>query len=202
MAAWLTRFKNRRKFVGLGLMAIVLAGIVTYGAVTRRQWFQGNFGVVEPNRVFRSAQPTGNLRALITDYQIASVLNLRGGSSRDPWYADELAVTKELDVSFYDLSISATKRPSRAQLLAMLDLFKHCKYPLLIHCRQGADRTGMASGLYLLSEREVAPEHAIDQFTIAHGHVPLFGPERLHEPLDEYVFLPRSSRVVCSRSIR
>ena len=24
------------------------------------------------------------------------------------------------------------------------------------------------------------------EFTLAHGHVPLFGPEHLHEPIDEY----------------
>ncbi len=186
MTVWKPDFKNRRSLIGRGLMVVSLAGILIYGATTRRQWFQGNFGVVEPNRVFRSAQPTSNLKPLITEHNIASVLNLRGGSLRDPWYADELTITKELGVAFYDLSMSATKRPSRAQLLTLIDLFKRCKYPLLIHCRQGADRTGLVSGLYLLSEREVAPESARDQFTIAHGHFPLFGPEHLHEPLDEY----------------
>ncbi len=177
--------KRRKSFIRFGFV-FLLGGMVAYGFVTRRQWFEGNFGIVEPNRVFRSAQPTTNLKALITEHNIASVLNLRGGSVRDSWYADELKMTEDLGVSFFDLSLSATKRPSRAQLLTLLDLFGRCKYPLLVHCRQGADRTGMASGLYLLSEREASPARALQEFTIAHGHVPLLGPEHLHEPFDEY----------------
>ena len=178
--------KLRPRWVRAGLLTILIGGVVGYGSVTRRQWFEGNFGVVEANRVYRSAQPTKNLRPLIAANQIASVLNLRGGSMRDPWYVDEVATTQELGVAFYDLSMSATKRPSRSQILTLLDLFRRCKYPLLIHCRQGADRTGMAAGLYLLSERSLPPERAMAEFTISHGHVPLFGPEHLHEPFDEY----------------
>jgi hypothetical protein len=82
--------------------------------------------------------------------------------------------------------MSATKRPSRRELLTLLDLFARCSYPLLIHCKSGADRTGLASGLYLMARRGVDPMRAESAFSLAHAHIPLFGPERLHEPFREY----------------
>lgn len=148
--------------------------------------FAGNFGVVDPGRVYRSAQPTHELKSWIQAHGIRSVLNLRGGSRLDAFYRDELRVTRELGVEFYDIAMSATDRPDRGELLALIDVFKQATYPLLIHCKQGADRTGLASTLYYLLEKGEAPERAARGFTLRHAHVPLFGPERLHEPLNEY----------------
>ena len=68
----------------------------------------------------------------------------------------------------------------------LIDTLRSCPYPLLIHCKSGADRTGLASALYLMIRRGVPPEQAEDAFTLEHGHVPLCGPEHLHEPLQEY----------------
>jgi len=71
-------------------------------------------------------------------------------------------------------------------LLTLIDFFDHCQYPLLIHCKAGADRTGLASALYLMMQQDEPPGQAIRALTIYHGHIPFFGTERLHEPLDEY----------------
>ena len=34
--------------------------------------------------------------------------------------------------------------------------------------------------------RAEAPENALSSFSIDYGHIPLFGTERLHEPLQQY----------------
>src|SRR6185312_4758632 len=141
----------------------------------------GNFGVVDDGLVYRSAQPTDGLPGLIAEKRIGAVLNLRGGSDADPWYAAEVAATKRLEVDFYDLPLVATVRPSRKQLLTVLELLDRCKYPLLIHCKSGSDRTGLVSGLYLMSRKGVAPERAEGAFSLYYGHVPLLGTRHLHE---------------------
>ncbi len=115
-----------------------------------------------------------------------SILNLRGGKPADSWYADEVKASRESGVAFYDFPLSATRRPTRGELLVLIDTLRSCEYPLLIHCKSGADRTGLASALYLMTRRGVPPDRAEDAFTLEYGHVPLFGPEHLHEPLDEY----------------
>jgi protein tyrosine phosphatase (PTP) superfamily phosphohydrolase (DUF442 family) len=152
----------------------------------RRPWFEGNLGIVEAGRVIRSAQPTSQLAAWIRDYRLRSILNLRGGSAADHWYDAEVKAAQAAGVSFYDFPISATRRPSRHELLVLIDTLGSCPYPLLIHCKSGADRTGLASALYLMTQRGLPPEQSEKAFTLEHGHIPLCGPEHLHEPLDEY----------------
>jgi protein tyrosine phosphatase (PTP) superfamily phosphohydrolase (DUF442 family) len=152
----------------------------------RRPWFQGNLGVVEAGRVIRSAQPTTQLPGWIRDYGLRSILNLRGGKAADWWYDAEVKAAQAGGVCFYDFPLSATQRPTRHELLVLIDTLRSCPYPLLIHCKSGADRSGLASALYLMLMRGIPPEQAESAFTLAHGHVPLGGPEHLHEPLREY----------------
>jgi protein tyrosine phosphatase (PTP) superfamily phosphohydrolase (DUF442 family) len=174
--------------VGIPLAVVASLAVFTF----RNSLFHRNFGVVDRNLVYRSAQPLGELPALIAEKRIATVLNLRGGSDADPWYAAEVAATQRLGVDFYDLPLVATVRPSRKQLLTVLDVLDRCKYPLLIHCKSGSDRTGLVSGLYLMSREGVDPERAEDAFSIYYGHVPLLGTRHLHEPFREYAEWLRS----------
>ncbi len=145
-----------------------------------------NLGVVDSGRVYRCAQPGPNLEATVEALGIRSILNLRGGSLEDEFYRTEVEVADRLQLSFYDLPMSATHRPSRTEILRLLDVLDHCEYPLLIHCKSGADRTGLATTLYRLQKRGEDPLSAEDGFSLIYGHVPLFGPERLHEPIGEY----------------
>jgi len=160
--------------------------VLVTGYTFRRPLFHGNFGVVDPARVYRSAQPEKRLEGLIRDCQLKSILNLRGGSPADPFYAEEIALTSREGVDFYDFPMSASRRPTRRELLVLLDLFARCRYPILIHCKSGSDRTGLASALYLMAGRGVGPDRAMRAFTLDYGHVGVFGTERLHEPLVEY----------------
>ncbi|HEX8200218.1 MAG TPA: tyrosine-protein phosphatase [Isosphaeraceae bacterium] len=166
------------------VVAAVLGALVV--AVGHRPILRGNFGVVDPGRVYRSAQPRSDLRRTVASYRLGSILNLRGGSEADAWYAAEVRAASDLGVDFYDLPLCATQRPSRRELLVLLDLFGRCRYPLLIHCKSGADRTGLASALYLMAVRGVAPRAALGAFSVLHGHFPIGGPEHLHEPFAEY----------------
>ena len=179
-----TPVRPRGRLKRLAVAGLVVASLVTF--TFRNPWFRGNLGVVDEGLVYRSAQPLGGLQGLVLEKRIASVLNLRGGSDKDPWYAAEVAATGKLGVDFYDLPLVATVRPLRKQLLAVLELLDRCKYPLLIHCKSGSDRTGLVSALYLMSRKGVSPGRAEDAFSLYYGHVPLLGTRHLHEPFREY----------------
>jgi hypothetical protein len=172
-ARWIVR--------GIPLL-VIIAVVVTF----RNPLFFGNFGVVDSGRVYRSEQPEGRMIELISRLHLASVLNLRGGTEADPWYVEEVRATSDRAIELYDLPMSATRRPQRRELLGLLNVFEHCSYPLLIHCKSGSDRTGLAAALYLMSQQGKPPEQAMRAFSLHYGHVPLLGPEHLHEPLDEY----------------
>ncbi len=166
--------------------AVVLIGAITVSWVFRRPWFEHNFGVVDAGLAMRSAQPTNQLGDWSRRYRLKSVLNLRGGGAGDWWYGNEIKCAREAGIAYYDLPLSATRRPTRRELLQLIDLLDRCGYPLLIHCKSGADRTGLASALYRMVRRAEPPESALTSFSIEFGHVPLFGTEHLHEPLQEY----------------
>ncbi len=167
-------------------VAVVLLIVAAPLSLVLRPVVSSNLGTVVPGRVIRAAQPTTQLPQIIKDYQLASILNLRGGSFRDTWYSSEVETAQASGVAFFDFPMSPTRRPSRRELLTLIDFFDHCQYPLLIHCKAGADRTGLASAVYLMMKQDQPPRQAISAFTIYHGHIPLFGTERLHQPLDEY----------------
>ena len=168
------------------VLALTLAVGATPAWVLLRPVLSSNLGIVDPGRVIRAAQPTSRLEAIIKEHHLASILNLRGGSARDWWYTAEVQTAEKSGVAFFDVPLSATRRPSRRDLLVLIDLFDHCTYPLLIHCKAGADRTGLASAIYLMTQRCEPPRQAGRSFSIYHSHLPVFGTERLHEPLDEY----------------
>jgi protein tyrosine phosphatase (PTP) superfamily phosphohydrolase (DUF442 family) len=154
--------------------------------VFRKPWFLGNLAVVDPGQVMRSAQPTTQLSAWAREFDLKSIVNLRGGGPADWWYGQEIQAAQQSGVIYYDLPLSATRRPTRRELLQLIDLLNRCRYPLLIHCKSGADRTGLASALYRMVRRGEPPESALASFSIEFGHIPVFGTEHLHEPLLEY----------------
>lgn len=159
---------------------------LSVGGFLLKPFYSQNIGIVDPGRVIRSAQPTSRLDDMIREYELASILSLRGGSPKNFFYANEVRATNEAGVSFYDLPLSATRRPKRRELLLLIDVLNRCEYPLLIHCKSGADRTGLASGIYRMEVLGQPPEQAKEAFTVLHSHVPWFGTQHLHEPFDEY----------------
>jgi protein tyrosine phosphatase (PTP) superfamily phosphohydrolase (DUF442 family) len=177
---------------------VVLTGAITVSWLLRRPWFETNLGVVDVGLVMRSAQPTTQLADWARRYRLKSVLNLRGGGPGDWWYGNEIKSAKESGIAYYDLPMSATRRPTRRELLQLIDLLESCAYPLLIHCKSGADRTGLASALYRMVRRGEPPASALTSFSIEFGHIPFFGTEHLHEPLQEYAAWLKSAGVAHS----
>lgn len=170
----------------LGARFVGVAAVIGAASLALRPHLTQNFGEIAPGRAYRSSQPTTRLPEMIRENHLASILNLRGGSPADSWYVDEVRNARAGGVAFYDLPLSAVRRPSRRELLFLIDALVNAPPPLLIHCRAGADRTGLAAVVYNLSVLGLPPEKAMGGFTILHGHFPILGPQHLHEPIDEY----------------
>lgn len=136
----------------------------------------GNFGVVDPGELYRSAQLRPSQLAQVTqEYGLRAVLNLRGAYPGVPWYDEELATASALGVQHLDLRFSATEEASLAEMDALVDALRRAPKPLLVHCMGGADRTGLAVALYRYAVQGEASELAKTGLSAWYGHLPYLG---------------------------
>lgn len=151
-----------------GVLGVLLAATVEAGRVV----VGDNLHTVLPGRVYRCSQQSGpELEALIRAHGIRTVINLRGGNVESPWYVDEARATHGLGVCLEDVCFSASRLPSMTEVRRLVEVFDRTEYPVLLHCRRGADRTGLASALVLLLAGETPPAQAYRQLGPRYGHV-------------------------------
>lgn len=166
-----------RKLAQLGCLGV---GLVALGAAAYLIGLQvtGNFHVVIPGELYRSAQPSaGQLQQYIEKYGIRTVINLRG-RSEERWYSDEVAASEELGLTHVDFAMSSSKLFSAGSTRELIAILRNVPKPVLIHCKSGSDRTGLASVIYLQQIAGVDEHIAEKQLSIRFGHigVPLLSP--------------------------
>ncbi len=177
------RRRSRRKALyGAGIaLALILAFLWWIGVLG------GNVREVEAGRFYRSAQLSGsNLDGVLRRYRIRSVINLRGSSTK-AYYRSEVAVCRNLGVAHFDVSTSAYRLPRPKELRELLAALDQAPRPVLVHCQQGADRSGLASTIYQNLYEGVPLDRAErDQLTWRYGHFPSFGTWRMDRFFDLY----------------
>lgn len=101
--------------------------------------------------VIRSNHPTVRRFKREAANGLSTVLNLRG-ASQQPQYLLETDLCTELGLGLIDVPMNASQTPSRATLEQLFQAFDTAPRPFLMHCKSGADRTGLAAALYLLDQ--------------------------------------------------
>ncbi len=134
--------------------------------------YGGNFYKVAPG-VYRSAQLYNyNMSFFYKTYHFQSILNLRGAHPDKKWYVYEKNFCKEYNITLIDFGISDKNIQSIKTMRKIINIIKSAKKPILIHCRSGADRTGLASALYLYS---VHDKNYSKMLSLKYGHFPYLG---------------------------
>lgn len=101
--------------------------------------------------VYISSQPSKEkLLYLISKYKIETVINLRGKNERKKWYKEEESILKEKNINLLNLRFSENKPPPRYELLKFIEDYEKIKYPVLIHCRNGNNRSPFFSFIFML----------------------------------------------------
>ena len=158
----------RKALIALLVLLSVPASYVVYSGVLQ---LTGNFHTVIPGEFYRSGQPSGaDIAAYKAKYGIKTIINLRGGPRRSKWYREEVETAQRLGIAHFNFYMSPRHifRPYKAKEL--LALFEKAEKPILIHCRAGADRSGLASALYLVATGR-GEEAADKQVSLRYGHV-------------------------------
>ncbi|MBN9520802.1 tyrosine-protein phosphatase [bacterium] len=161
------RFSRRR----LLRLAGAVAGL-GLAAEAVRVFLYTNKHTVIPGRVYRSAQlSAAGLEREIADRGIRTVVNLRGTCPDTSWYAAEARATVAAGVNLEDVSLSAKRLPAPAELRRLVEVLDRTEHPILLHCQQGADRTGLAATMALLLHTDATPARARRQLWPRYGHV-------------------------------
>lgn len=166
----------RRRLRIAGIAALCIAALpATLGAKMGVEQLTGNFHTVIPGELYRSGQPSGDDVALYAkQYGIKTILNLRN-EKRTEWYADEVAAAKQAGITLIDLPLSSKKVLSNEDGARLAALMRDAPKPLLIHCEHGANRTGLASAIYLGAVAGRSELEAELQISPLYGHVPIRG---------------------------
>lgn len=138
---------------------ISLVILVTLGAV--RLATRNNFHVLIPGEMYRSAQLSAEtLKSKVEKHGIKTVISLRRPKPDESWYVNEKQVATELGISHHDIAMDLTFSPRIDHLIELRDLLEEAPRPLLVHCRAGADRTGLAAIIARLLDSESTLEEA------------------------------------------
>ncbi len=132
--------------------------------------FWSNAAEVIPGQLYRANHPTpGGLARLVRRWGIRSVVNLRG---EKPCGSTTLSVAaaERLGLEHRFLPFESRGAPHAERILRFHALYRDLPPPLLVHCKSGADRAGLASGLALLFEGGTAAM-AARQLSWRFGHV-------------------------------
>ena len=190
-----TAKRKRKRSLGCVIILFAIAAFLCFIGV-----LGGNVREVDPGRFYRSSQLTGNgyeavtarfagnsLVSVIGADHIKTLLNLRGGSWKDARYRDEVEICKANGVDHIDDTFSARSLPPPAAMLKMLDVFDHAKYPILVHCQAGSDRTGLActvyAALYMKEPLDIAEGR---ELTWRYGHFSFSNTRPMNEFFDLY----------------
>jgi protein tyrosine phosphatase (PTP) superfamily phosphohydrolase (DUF442 family) len=133
-----------------------------------------NIHALIPGKVYRGAQlDAAGLRSLVKQYGIRTIVNLRGTCYPQDWYVEEARTAQELDLALEDIGFSAGRWPSRHEVRRLVEVLDQAEYPLFLHCRHGADRTGMAGVVAVLLAGETPYVEARRHMSLRYGHAPI-----------------------------
>jgi len=132
-----------------------------------------NFHQVDEH-VYRGAQPRGPGFASLAEMGIKTVIDLRGE------HTEETAV-QSAGMRYVRLPWREFKAPTDSQVRALLTLLKDSStWPVFVHCRRGADRTGTAIACYRIEHDHWSNEQAL-------AEAKAFGMSSLEAGMQRYI---------------
>ena len=161
-----------RKLICCLLVGLTISPMAYLGGLQ----LTGNFHAVVAHEVYRAAQPDADdLTNYVRDYGIKAVVNLRGAHPGEAWYDQEIRASQTLGLTHVDLPLSAKRELTDANIIMLRKILRSTPRPLLLHCKSGSDRAGLAAAVYLLDVQHVPALQAARQLSWTYGHLPYWG---------------------------
>lgn len=142
---FLIRFTRKITLVVLISVFLIIGGRLTYN------FLSGNVHAVIPEKIYRTAQlDNKGLTTITRQFQLKTIINLRGAWAHDHWYQVENHFTTIHHLQYYSIRFSAYHLPTKERLRELVTVLQTAPKPLAFHCEGGADRTGMAAAISVI----------------------------------------------------
>ena len=146
--------KPLKKFILIFCLLACSSGLFPQTAVKIDSLGLNNLYQVDDG-IFRSEQPNNQAFANLEKYGITEVVNLRY------WHSDNKKAGK-LILHRVPMRAGKIKEDNVVQVLKII---KNRKGNILIHCKHGADRTGLIIAMYRIVFQNWTKEQAIEEMT-------------------------------------
>lgn len=121
--------------------------------------------------VFRSNHPLPHQVASAASLGVKTIICLRRKRSVPAAFGLEEEACRRHDIRLIELPLCSRAAPKPEDIERLRRLFNSVRFPILMHCKSGADRAGLAAALYLLLQLETEPSEAARQLALRYGHV-------------------------------
>jgi tyrosine-protein phosphatase SIW14 len=159
---------NRHTIVVTGLLAVVslIAGpLVSWSQTEKELRGLPNFGRVTDN-LYRGGQPTSDGFNALHAMGVGMVVNFRESRTEE---ATEKREVESLGIKYSEIPWSANHEPSSAQVVEFLDLVRaNPDTKVFVHCRRGADRTGVMIAAYRIAVEHKPVAEAVSEMRRYH----------------------------------
>lgn len=122
------------------------------------------------DQIWRGPQPNPLHLRRLAKKGLKTIVNLRGPTVYGS-YALAKNAAQKYGLKFIDLPIYSGSAPLKEHIHALHDLFQTIEKPALLHCKSGADRSGLAAVLYLVLSEDMPVADALKHLSYRYGHI-------------------------------
>lgn len=131
---------------------------------------QHRIGADGDDIMYRANQPSPKRIEKLAKDGIKTILNLRGESDKG-YYALEKQACEKHGIKLVDFRMYSRDTPKKESLHGLKKLFEEIEYPCLMHCKSGADRTGITGVLYKHFHLGEPIDDAVEQLKLKYLHM-------------------------------
>jgi protein tyrosine/serine phosphatase len=101
---------------------------------------------------------------------IKTIINLRGVRNCSSFFLEKETCAKH-NIKLINFPVTSRAAPKIETILAAKKLFNEIEYPMIMHCKSGADRAGLMSALYLILHKNIPVNDAKKQLSFKYLHL-------------------------------
>ena len=120
--------------------------------------------------MWRANQPSPEQLEGYAKRGIKTILNLRGESEKG-YYLLEKEACEKLGLTLINYQVYSRDTPKKAAIHDLKKIYAEMEYPALMHCKSGADRTGLAGVLFAHFQLGKPIKDALEQLRFKYLHV-------------------------------